>query len=196
MTSGDSLGFTQTTWDFNPEKWMGSLINLVNIHFPMTPTCGLPGLSPLKLRSWIMGFTFFPAAGGWGCWSPVLCFPLVWGDVWILRAFFSSGDVAATFKEPRNPSEFLVKKNNVPHLRFGIWMSHVFYTLFQWPLFLGGAMTKALGARQGALQEVGLPADWGVISSAGTILGKPLENHRTYWSKWRFCSLGKFHRNF
>ena len=93
MTSGDSLGFTQTTWDFNPEKWMSSLVNLVNIHFPMTPTCGLPGLSPLKLGSWIMGFTFFPAAGGWGCWSPVLCFPLVSGDVWILRAFFSSGDV-------------------------------------------------------------------------------------------------------
>ena len=91
MTSGDSPGFTQTTWDFNPEKWMSSLVNLVNIHFPMTPTCGLPGLSPLKLSSWIMGFTFFPAAGGWGCWSPVLCFPLVWGDVWILRAFFFVG---------------------------------------------------------------------------------------------------------
>ena len=56
MTSGDLLGFTQTTWDFNPEKWMGSFTNLVNIHFPMTPTCGLPGLSPLKLSSWIMGF--------------------------------------------------------------------------------------------------------------------------------------------
>jgi hypothetical protein len=177
MTSGDSLGFTQTTWDFNPEKWMSSLVNLVNIHFPMTPTCGLPGLSPHKLSSWIMGFTFFPAAGGWGCWSPVLCFPLVWGDVWILRAFFSSGDVwFGTPEIHQRP----VKKTNVPHLRFGIWMSHVFYP-FPMASFLGGAMTKALGARQGALQEVGLPADWGVISSAGTILGKPLENHRTYW---------------
>lgn len=150
MTSGDSLGFTQTTWEFNPEKWMGSFINLVNIHFPMTPTCGLPGLSPLKLSNWIMGFRPGRRWVRLLIISPLFSFGV--GRRVNPQGFFFVGGCRCDIWIPRkNPSKFLEKRPWSP--RFGIWMS-VFYH-FSMASFFGGAHDSGIWSTPGSSSRSG-----------------------------------------